>query len=468
MSQAALQFERALDVIDLTPEADEHLRLALMIRLGEATLPEGIERSHAILRDALRLARRLGDAAAFADAVCSMPSGDGSVTPGLDDPTFIGLCEEALAGLGDSHLAWRARLLSALAVHLALGSQPERGQALGREAVAVAREAGDPIGLAHALLSLQYALGSFDVAERRETTEEALSIARQHGADVLAFSAAGRLADIARTCGDLDTCRRWQELARNAGPAESHRDFQAEVIDAILEGDLARASAHNRLPRPTVYASGAEHLFWGSAAVVIELWKGRTHVDEIRPFASRPGFDGKNAMAMLAFSHVVAGQPVAASQLVADAHQQQFEARRWHQSAAVGLAFWAEAAFGVDDASAADELRTVLEPLAGQIADAGGAIWCSVDLARALLAATLGDLDQAEAIVTGAIAASRARRTPLLLARELLVLAMIRSRLGCEGVGALVTEALEICDERRANLIRMDAARYGLVAEPAL
>jgi hypothetical protein len=106
--------------------------------------------------------------------------------------------------------------------------------------------------------------------------------------------------------------------------------------------------------------------------------------------------------------------------------------------------------------------------LAGQIADSGGAIWCSVDLARALLAATVGDLDDAEAIVTGAIAASRARRTPLLLARELLVLAMIQSRLGREGVGDLVAEALEIGDLRRANLIRMDAARYGLVAEPAL
>lgn len=468
MPQAALQFGRALDVIDLTPEADEHLRLALMVRLGEASMPEGIEASHAILRDALRLARRLGDAAAFADAVCSMPYGEGSVSPGLDDPTFIGLCEEALAGLGDTHGRWRARLLSVLAVHLALGSQPERGQALGREAVSVAREAGEPIGLAHALLSLQYALGSFDVAERRETMEEALSIARQHGADVLALRAAGRLADIARTCGDLDAYRRWQELARGGGRPQRYIGFQADVIDALLEGDLAVASTHNRLDRIPAVQVGGEHLYWGSAFIIIEMWKGRPHVEAIEPFASRAGFDGKIGMAMLAFSHVLAGGLVAASQLVADAHEKQFETQRWHQSAALGLAFWAEVAFGVDDASAAAELSAVLAPLAGQIADAGGAIWCSVDLARALLAATVGDLDQAEAIVTGAITASRARRNPLLLARELLVLAMIQSRLGREGVGDLVAEALEIGDPRRANLIRMDAARYGLVAEPAL
>ena len=99
--EAAQHFQRALDVIDLVPERDEHQRLALTIRLGEAVAPTDMPRGHAILRDAARLARRLGEPAAFADAVCSMAVELGSVSPGRDDPAFLALADEALSNLPD-------------------------------------------------------------------------------------------------------------------------------------------------------------------------------------------------------------------------------------------------------------------------------------------------------------------------------------------------------------------------------
>ena len=74
---------------------------------------------------------------------------------------------------------------------------------LGREAVAVAREAQDPLVLAHALLSLQYSLGAHDIEERRETIHEALAIAQQMGAVWVTEMAAGRLAGLHLTLGEM-------------------------------------------------------------------------------------------------------------------------------------------------------------------------------------------------------------------------------------------------------------------------
>ncbi len=126
--EARRHLQAALDVIDLATNADESVRLALLIRLGEATVQADWNRGQAILRDAARLARRLGDTLAFADAVSSMmPEEEGTVTPGLTDAAFVSLCEEALAGLGADAPEWRARVLTLLARHLAMGAEPERG-----------------------------------------------------------------------------------------------------------------------------------------------------------------------------------------------------------------------------------------------------------------------------------------------------------------------------------------------------
>ena len=127
------------------------------------------------------------------------------------------------------------------------------------------------------------------------------------------------------------------------------------------------------------------------------------------------------------------------------------------------MTYWAEVAFAVGDAHAAKELVAELDPRAGQLSGD----MCSIDHARALLALALDDPTRAERLATGAIAASRHRRTPLYLARELLVLALVRSRIGGDGIDELVAEALEIGERHNARLIRNDAERYGLVPASA-
>ena len=116
------------------------------------------------------------------------------------------------------------------------------------------------------------------------------------------------------------------------------------------------------------------------------------------------------------------------------------------------------------DTDAAKEIVAELDPRAGQLSGD----MCSIDHARALIALTLDDPIGAERLATSAIAASRRRRTPLYLARELLVLALVRSRIGGDGIDQLVAEALEIGERHNAGLVRNDAERYATRARRRL
>jgi hypothetical protein len=129
------------------------------------------------------------------------------------------------------------------------------------------------------------------------------------------------------------------------------------------------------------------------------------------------------------------------------------------------MAMWSEVAFACEDAQVAMHLLPLVEPDGGCLADGRGILWCSIDLARSLLALTAAQLDVAESIAVGAVAASRRRVTPLLLARELLVLAAVRHRRGraSHETSDLVDEALRIADDSGAALVRQDAERYGLL-----
>ena len=84
-----------------------------------------------MLRDGIRLARRLDDAEAFADAVCSMTAEYGSFSVGRLDDGFIALAEEALERLPADASGWRSRLLGTLGTHLALGGSSRAGPGHG-------------------------------------------------------------------------------------------------------------------------------------------------------------------------------------------------------------------------------------------------------------------------------------------------------------------------------------------------
>src|SRR6266699_1803799 len=172
---AAVLFERALEVLAEAHPADARERCELLLARGGAQWKAGDgPGAREAFRQAADIARRIGDAPLLARSALGF-AGEGSrllwVRSGVVDQPRIALLEEALDGLGERDPGLRARLLARLAINLYWAPEPERVLALSAEAVTLARQLGDPRDLAAVLRARWIALW------RPETPEERLAIA---------------------------------------------------------------------------------------------------------------------------------------------------------------------------------------------------------------------------------------------------------------------------------------------------
>jgi DNA-binding SARP family transcriptional activator/tetratricopeptide (TPR) repeat protein len=148
--EAVGHFDRALEALQLSKSPDEATRCELMLGLGEShSKASEFEHSRAAFQAAAELARTAGLGEHLARAALGLARG--WIEQGTADPAIIGLLQEALAALPETRTALRARLLGRLAMELHFSNDPERCQALARQAVTLARELGDPSTLAFAL-----------------------------------------------------------------------------------------------------------------------------------------------------------------------------------------------------------------------------------------------------------------------------------------------------------------------------
>jgi tetratricopeptide (TPR) repeat protein len=460
---AARHYQRALDAIDLTDRPDERLRLELTIRLGEATVLPDSERGWDILRTAARMARRLDDPEALADAVCSMTAWAGSISPGEEDPVFVALAEEALDLLPRSATVWRARLMALLGVHLHLGYHQAEGLAMAREALELAKACGDPMTEVKAALSMRYILGPPDKQERLAIAEDAFDTAVAHGYDGLAELAASSVSLTLRSMGRFDDARAWQRRALERSPVTSAGTLISDAGLALAQGDLEQVE---RQAERTLAVVPPEltHLYHGGITLMVEALRGRAHADLARPFAGRRTFVEVAMLSYLAWAHVLDGDLDEACTVLTEGRESGFARIVGLLTGATALARFAEVADACGDVDAAEELLEVLQPLAGDLADDGPTLWCSIDHSRALLLLTTGDAEAAATAAEGAVEASRRRGTTIFLARELLVLARARRDLGAapDDVRPLLAEASAIADDTGAGLVRLDAARFDL------
>ena len=169
---AALQLKRALRALELLERPDEARRCKLLLSLGDARLRAG-ERAdgRAAFAGAARAARALGRADLLARAALGF-GGLGVTILEVDEAT-VALLEEALAALGDEEAPLRTRVLARLAVELYYGRSRERSEALGAEAVELARRSGDQQDLTYALNARHVSLW------RPDRLDERLAIARE-------------------------------------------------------------------------------------------------------------------------------------------------------------------------------------------------------------------------------------------------------------------------------------------------
>jgi DNA-binding SARP family transcriptional activator len=147
--EAALYYERALEVLARAhPDSDER-RLALLLELGHAHIRAG-ERPAAwkVFVEAAELAEALGDADALTQAAIGA-SWRYTQPPGIVDAELIALLERAIAATEGEATVARVLLLARLcgALYYSLPRREEMA-ALSREATTLAAELDDPLATA--------------------------------------------------------------------------------------------------------------------------------------------------------------------------------------------------------------------------------------------------------------------------------------------------------------------------------
>jgi DNA-binding SARP family transcriptional activator len=259
--EAARLYTIALDALELSESRSDVTRCELLLALGEAEGRAGDARSskEAFL-EASELARSLGLAHEFALAAAGY-GGRIAWARGGSDSRLVPLLEEALQLLGDHAIELRARLQARLAGALRDERSRNRRDALSREAVELAREAGDLHALAYALDGRGPAIVAPDtIAECLELGNELIQVGQAlgdreraaHGyflrfnAKVVAGHVAGALVDLDAEEGIAREIRQpaqlWQVVASRASLALAAGrldEAEALVADALAHGERA-------------------------------------------------------------------------------------------------------------------------------------------------------------------------------------------------------------------------------------
>jgi predicted ATPase/DNA-binding CsgD family transcriptional regulator len=177
--EAVRYYEMALQRVERREPGERERHCQLLIALGEAHTKAG-EMSQAIevLRQAAESARQLGSPESLAHAAMSFE--EATWRPGLPGGAAVHLLEMALEALGEQDSVLRARVLSSLARALVFAGTQERGMAVGRAAIEMARRIGDTSALLVALKAvLHTAVGPALLHERLAYATEMLHIAQQ-------------------------------------------------------------------------------------------------------------------------------------------------------------------------------------------------------------------------------------------------------------------------------------------------
>ena len=392
-----------------------------------------------------------------------MPSSPGATTADYrGDPLLRRLAEAALGMLPPNEEGWRIRVLALLGVELWFTDAQRRGAAMIRSAVCAARRLGDPVTLGQTLLPYRFCLDTVDIDQRLACGQELIELGDRTGLEVFACVGRQQLWWCYRELGDRDEMDRWYEAAaeRVHGPDIEQLSHAAAV--ALMEGDLERAERITDEIEDVWHASILGHLYAEALRLGIAAYRGQMGYHDVlerQHTAGEAPFSPELIEPLLARGFARTGRTSQARDMLDRARRRGFPTMYAGRAGALPVSGWAETAAIVEDTSAGTELDQLLEPLAGRLVDCGAYPTDTVDRLRALLHLSSGDPAGAEELAARAIAASRRRRTPIFLARELVILAAAQQRSGNDPTETAdaVEEALAIARRTGARIITQDA-----------
>lgn len=448
--QAVHHLHQALEALDLgSPDPDR--RTALLLALGEALLSAGdLPDARLAFGEAAALARSRRRPDALAQAALGFGAGLAGFEVSLFDDAQLELIEEALAELPDDEIGLRARLLARLSVALSFRESIENRLAVSEEAVALAREAGDPVVLAQALCAQCDAIAGPDFVEHRlATAGEAVALAvsaKDPAAELLArrlrLVALLELGDVVGADAEIEAFARTADHL--AQPIYSWYVPLWRGYLALGEGRLEEAAGRSN--EAEVIGARAH----STNAVMLVATQRYGIAFHLRDYAGgyrlmRPEYHRIQEMGTQAQLF-----PAMVGSFAGDVELWNRLDRRGLIESVPRDSEWLEllvvlgrAAITMEDADLAEWIYGELHPYAGLFAvdGIGAAPWGSVSLALGRLAGFLGRADEARSHLEHAVSAHRQRGMGLFLAESLAELGRL------QGDRALLAEAAALCRE---------------------
>jgi class 3 adenylate cyclase/DNA-binding CsgD family transcriptional regulator len=474
--EAAAHYAQAIAMLDLVPSATPSLGLHLRVDLATALFHGGRTDGRLLLQAVIEEARQQGDHEALANATLALSViGTGPIFGGRADPDIAEMYSEALERVPAEPSRLRARLLAGLSGHLA-AEDVLRARELARTAIDMARGLGDLSTVGHALMAYRHLIFEPALAEERTAvSNELIALGRKLDEPTFTIGGISQLLHVHREAGDLVAVARLQAdlealSARIPHPLTQMTVIANQATARYLAGDLAGAEATAKSLLDFGSESGIDAFnVYAPLLVPIRFHQGR--LVELLPLieqavAEQPSHRGYVPLFVRALAR--AGRLDDAADVLHGLAADNYDMPH-NMNWLVGTDQLADAVEILGDKTVAVVLRERLTPFAGRIADFVAGVGRPTDQALAQLALVLNDLDGAIAAATRAIAASRARGTPIFLARELVLLATAKRRTGApeHELNPLVEEAQQIADTTGAHLIDQEIARYGLSPAPS-
>jgi tetratricopeptide (TPR) repeat protein/tRNA A-37 threonylcarbamoyl transferase component Bud32 len=410
--EAARHFGAAVKVLESKDVVDQSRLCELLQNLGEAQKRAGQFASLETFRRAFKVARGVGAGDQMALAAIAFEWLTWSISK--PDADSVLLCKEALLALPADRRALRAKLLAAEARALKGLGFAEKAAGSVREAVELARQAGEPSTLCYVLeLVLHMSSGPAHISERLSYAIECLESARRAGdlermmfgttRWIYALFEAGEIAGgVDRAMEELESVVR-----QIRQPQYSYVQAGFITMRALLEGRFTEAE---KLALQAVtlgqrlQSESAEGIF-GMQMFVLRREQGRLH--EVAPIVEMfvREHSGSSWKPGLALMYVELGLTDKARTLFEELAAHQFTNIQQDGVWAASITFLVEVCASLGDRDRAEVLYRVLSPYAGYAVVASD--WASFGAASRFLgqlAATMGRWQEAESHFDQALA----------------------------------------------------------------
>jgi tetratricopeptide (TPR) repeat protein len=401
--EAVRWFSQALELLAIQPESE--LRRELQVLLGDAQRQAGDSSYRNTLLEAARLAADAGDVDRQARAVTATWRGMSSL--GQRDDELVAALEDTAGALPKDDPR-RAEVVAELAAELAFSTPLEQRRALADEALAAARQVGDPRLQCEVLLRHTFAVWvAHTIDERVANLREATELADRVSDPALQFLTASRSCNVIEA-GDLrgfDACvsRMTELLDAVQQPIMRWTLRFTEMPRALMAGRLDEADA---LAVEALQASGgsADGLTIFGAQISSVRWEqGRLYelVDLVAQAVidnpALPAFRVAHAMALCS-----AGDYDRARELLEPLAADGFASIPLDLSWSATLANLSEVAFRIGAHEAAAPLYDLLLPHERTIVWTGATVWGPAARHLGRLALMLERYDDAEAHLAAA------------------------------------------------------------------